>query len=128
MDWEISFATYINPFPLFGCECFLVAAVAYSFSKSTRVSLTCKRYGSLLKRVSHLSFPSDGLSSFPQDTIDYIHVKSVFKTPPYFVLLFNSVRLNHSLSCLLLFVFVVRLYYQRSLWLLWSCELSNMFL
>ena len=53
-------------FPLCGCEC-LVAALACSFSKSTRVSLTCKRYGSLLTRVSHLSSPSDGLSSFPQD-------------------------------------------------------------
>ena len=56
-----------NPFPLCGCECCLVAALAYSFSKSTRVSFTCKRYGSLLTRVSHLSSPSDGLSSFPQD-------------------------------------------------------------
>ena len=67
MDWETSFATYINPFPLCGCECCLVAALACSFSKSTRVSLTCKRYGSLLTWVSHLSSPSDGLSSFPQD-------------------------------------------------------------
>ena len=67
MDWETSFATYINPFPLWGCECCLVAALACSFSKSTRVSLTCKRYGSLLTRVSHLLSPSDGLSSFPQD-------------------------------------------------------------
>ena len=69
MDWETSFATYINPFPLFGCKCCLVAALAYSFSKSTRVSFTCKRNGSLLTWVSHLSSPSDGLSSFPQDHI-----------------------------------------------------------
>ena len=67
MDWETSFATYTNPFPLCGCECCLVAALAYSFSKSTRVSLTCKRYGSLLTRVNHLSSPSDRLSSFPQE-------------------------------------------------------------
>ena len=31
MDWETSFATYINPFLLCGCECCLVAASAYSF-------------------------------------------------------------------------------------------------
>ena len=60
MDWETSFATYINPVSLCGCECCLVAALACSFSKSTRVSLTCKRYGSLLTRVSHLSsLPTD---------------------------------------------------------------------
>ena len=29
--------------------------------------LTCKRYGSLVTRVSHLWSPSDGLSSFPRD-------------------------------------------------------------
>ena len=67
VDWETSFVTNINPFPLYGCKCCLVAALACCFWKSTRVSLTCKRYGSLLTRVSHFSSPSDGLSSFPQD-------------------------------------------------------------
>ena len=62
MDWETSFATYINPFPFCGCECCLVAALAYSFSKSTRVSFTCS-----LNRVSHLSYPSNRLSMFPPD-------------------------------------------------------------
>ena len=41
-------ATYINPFPLCGCECCFVATLTYLFSKSTRVSLTCDRYGFLL--------------------------------------------------------------------------------
>ena len=31
------------------------------------MSFTCKRHVSLLTRISHLSSPSDGLSSFPQD-------------------------------------------------------------
>ncbi|VDH99789.1 segment polarity protein dishevelled [Mytilus galloprovincialis] len=46
LDWE-KFSNYINPFPLCGCKCCLVVALACSFSKSTRVSLTCKRYSSL---------------------------------------------------------------------------------
>ena len=64
VDWETSFATYIYPFPLCRCECCRVAALACSFSKSTRVSLKCKRYGSLYPLVSNSSSPSDGLSSF----------------------------------------------------------------
>ena len=63
------FCNLYYPFPLCWCECCLVAALACPFSKSTRISLTCKRYGSLLTRVSHLSSPSDGLSSFSQDHI-----------------------------------------------------------
>ena len=31
VDWDTSFAIYINPFPLCGCECCLVAALALLF-------------------------------------------------------------------------------------------------
>ena len=86
VDWETSFANYMNPFPLCGCECYLVAALACSFSKSTRVSLTIKRYGSLLTRASHLPSPFDGLSPFPQDhTCKWCQRRSENSVPEIFI-------------------------------------------
>ena len=49
-------ATDINPFTLWGCKCCFVASLACSFSKSTRLSFMCKRYGSLLTRTDYHRF------------------------------------------------------------------------
>ena len=66
---------------------FKVEKIKYLSDKSTRVSFTRKRYGSLLTRVSHLSPPSDGLSSFPQDhTRNWCQGRAENSVPKIFIL------------------------------------------
>lgn len=67
VDWETSYCilTIIKSLStLQSSRVALVAALAYSFSKSTRESLMCSGYCSPLIRASLLSSPSDGLASF----------------------------------------------------------------